>query len=347
MLSAIPLLLANVPVPPAPTLTYNHTRIITVGWEPPVPTAGVPEPASYQLQLSVEQRGQAPVHATKHAPADARSIAWPAIPADSDACFRVAAMPHVDAHMEPPPAHYGEATCYSSCSCGPNPPGGGGGGSCTSCAFAGAVVGALLAVAGFAAFTPRAGADGAGKHATASLARGLVGGAYSHVLTAEELGVEMEESRPCSSAGMGRALDGGAMGGGGSGVPPALEPPADLHADQFELRWSSCATRSHVLEATLPGLPDSAPDEVETALVERGFFCVAAGAVGRLHKLYFAAQLRGSADWLMLELVLHQETASAQATFRCDSPHRLAPLADDIAALLGRVLATRFNPQRY
>ena len=334
---------------PAPTLTYNRSRVVTVGWQ-----GAEPAPSSYLLQLSVEQRGQPAIHATKHAASSMHSIVWPDLPEESRACFRVAAIgPDGDGQPQ-----YSDATCYSSCGCSAAA----GSSNCMSCAFTGALVGALLTVAAFIACTQRSsghgGGESVGKHA-ASLARGLVGGTcYAHVRTAEEAGLEMEESRPPPSAdavgavgalssrpalSLGRAP----LDASDRAALPALEPPADIHADQFELRWSSCATRSHVLEAVLPNLPASTPDEVETALVERGFFCVAAGAVGTLHKLYFAAQLRGGADWLMLELVLHWETSSAQATFRCDSPHRLIPLADDIGTLLGRVMTTRFNLQRY
>tara|TARA_B100000795_G_scaffold24925_1_gene16643 strand:+ start:1722 stop:1838 length:117 start_codon:yes stop_codon:yes gene_type:complete len=35
--------------------------------------------------------------------------------------------------------------------------------------------------------------------------------------------------------------------------------------------------------------------------------CIAAGAIGPIHKSYFAAQLRGSGQWFMLELVVYWE----------------------------------------
>lgn len=327
----------------APTLSYNHTHVLTVGWQPPA--AGEPVPASYLLQLSVERQGQSVVHATRHAASDVHSIAWTELPTESEACFRVAAISAAPPGSPPPPPLFSDSTCYSSCRCvgGSSLPNTAAGSSCASCAFAGAILGALLAVGGFffVGQRPR-GSDG--KH-SASLAHGLVGGVYSHVRTADEGGIELDDSRlpPTTGTGLARVP----LETGGGGAHPALEPPPDLQPDQFELRWSSCATRSHVLEAVVPRLSPSAPDEIETALVERGFFCVAAGAVGTVDKLYFAAQLRGSTDWLMLELVLHRETASAQATFRCDAPHRLVPLADDIGTALGRAMTTRFNCQRY
>ena len=35
------------------------------------------------------------------------------------------------------------------------------------------------------------------------------------------------------------------------------------------------------------------------ALTHEGLMCIAAGAVSGTHKSYFAAQLRGSGEWLM------------------------------------------------
>ena len=78
--------------------------------------------------------------------------------------------------------------------------------------------------------------------------------------------------------------------------------------------------------------------------MQRGFFCVAAGSVGDLHKLYFAGQLSGSSDWLMLELVLHWHLMSIQATFRCDRVERLHPLADEVSHSLAQMVRTTFGP---
>ena len=126
----------------------------------------------------------------------------------------------------------------------------------------------------------------------------------------------------------------------------AIAPPVDINAADFELRWSACATRSHALSGRLPSRSPSAQlsDAAEAALVSRGFFCVAAGAIGELDKLYFAGQLSPSTEWLMIELVLHWPAGSVQLTLRCDAPHRLASLADECAALLAPVLRTRFGP---
>ena len=110
---------------------------------------------------------------------------------------------------------------------------------------------------------------------------------------------------------------------------PPLEPPLEVNGEHFERRWASCVTRSIVLVASLPATPPVGPpfqtrarhapltfklaalsplthtacrpqvsaEAVEESLVDVGFFCVAAGAVGVLHKSYFTAQLSGSAEW--------------------------------------------------
>ena len=44
--------------------------------------------------------------------------------------------------------------------------------------------------------------------------------------------------------------------------------------------------------------------------------CIAAGALGPIHKSYFAAQLRGGGEWLMLELVVYSESGSVQVSSR-------------------------------
>ena len=322
----------------APTLLYNASGL-TVGWEP---VASAPPSMRYQLQLSVEQPGQPVFHVTRSAPSDARSLFWGDLPTDANCCFRIAASAGdaLDTTLL-----YSDATCYSNCHCAAAASASS---SCASCALFGALVGALLAAASYLWCAGRPSWQGSvcSKHAV-SLARGLMGGAYLHVHTAEEVGLELDDSRmpPIAetAASYGASFGTSACAAHpAAGVPPALNPPADIDADQFELRWSRCATRGRVLEAPLPSLPPSVPDEIEAALVTCGFFCVAAGAVGSVHKLYFAGQLHGSADWLMLELVLHTQAASAQATFRCDSSSWLAPLAEDFAALIGRTMRTNF-----
>ena len=48
--------------------------------------------------------------------------------------------------------------------------------------------------------------------------------------------------------------------------------------------------------------------QVEAGLTHAGLMCIAAGAIGPIHKSYFAAQLRGGGEWLMLELVVYWES---------------------------------------
>ena len=55
--------------------------------------------------------------------------------------------------------------------------------------------------------------------------------------------------------------------------------------------------------------------QVEAALTHAGLMCIAAGAIGPIHKSYFAAQLRGGGEWLMLELVVYWESG-----YRAGSP---------------------------
>ena len=133
------------------------------------------------------------------------------------------------------------------------------------------------------------------------------------------------------------------MGAGGAGGEGALEPPPDISGADFELRWSACANRSHALSGQLPpasSLPQTLTDDLETALVGSGFFCVAAGGVGDQFKLYFAGQLRGSQDWLMLEVVLRWSMGTAQVTFRCDAHSQLLPLSETFAGTLATLLRT-------
>ncbi|KAL3894245.1 MAG: hypothetical protein SGPRY_013861, partial [Prymnesium sp.] len=64
----------------------------------------------------------------------------------------------------------------------------------------------------------------------------------------------------------------------------------------------------------LPSPSSGAAEEAEEALTRGGLTCIAAGAIGSVHKAYFAAMLRGSAEWFMLELVMHSDTSTAQVS---------------------------------
>ena len=353
---------------PAPILQFNASRMLTVCWDAS-PLDANPTSAAhyYQLQMSVNRVGQPPFHVTRRAAAGVHSLYWPDLPAKADLCFKVAlVVGHIEVHSnnlgEP---SYSEATCYSSCTClgddapavAPPP------GSCASSGLLGAIIGALLALGLTYYLTRRGGFEALLSYCPkpiASMLRGVVGGAYGALSTAE---LEMEErssamvaNTPGQPAPLPRgsclsapsAASASSASGGGS---VSIAPPPDINAADFELRWSACATRQHALTGRLPSAgsigalsQSSASDEAEAALVLRGFFCVAAGAVGELHKLYFAGQLGGGSDtWLMIELVLHWRANSVQATFRCDDHTRLVPLAEECAALLAPVLRVQFE----
>jgi len=82
------------------------------------------------------------------------------------------------------------------------------------------------------------------------------------------------------------------------------------------------------------------PENVEEGLTRVGLTCIAAGVLGSTHKSYFAARLRGSADMVMLELVLKWDAHTVQATFRGASLMSVTAFADHFAAVLGNLLCT-------
>lgn len=134
-----------------------------------------------------------------------------------------------------------------------------------------------------------------------------------------------------------------AVAAGHSGLLAQLEPYPMIDAEGFEQQWSKSERCSRVLSAAFPPTPLLTPDEVELGLTDAGLTCIAAGAVGSIHKSYFAAQVRSSGEWLMLELVVYWDAGSVQATFRCDSPSWLPPLVDHYSAVLGQLLKTQFS----
>ena len=79
-----------------------------------------------------------------------------------------------------------------------------------------------------------------------------------------------------------------------------------------------------MVSAAFPPTPLLTPEEIELGLTHAGLMCIAAGAVEAVHKSYFAAQLRGTREWFMLELVIYWDSATVHATFRSDAPHWLA-----------------------
>ena len=77
-----------------------------------------------------------------------------------------------------------------------------------------------------------------------------------------------------------------------SGLLAQLEPYPMIDAEAFEQQWSKSERCSRVLSAAFPPTPLLTPDEVELGLTNAGLTCIAAGAVGSIHKSYFAAQVR-------------------------------------------------------
>ena len=114
------------------------------------------------------------------------------------------------------------------------------------------------------------------------------------------------------------------------------------------------------------GLVAPTPDEPEAARTSAGLMCIATGAVGGVHKSYFAGalarcrprlgsfctpyeeaacfsffvgQLRRSGGWFMLELCVLYAGGTVQATYRADSAGGMPPLCGHFSALLGRLFA--------
>ncbi|EOD10867.1 hypothetical protein EMIHUDRAFT_311657 [Emiliania huxleyi CCMP1516] len=95
------------------------------------------------------------------------------------------------------------------------------------------------------------------------------------------------------------------------------------------------------------GLVAPTPDETEAALTSAGLMCIATGAVGGVHKSYFAGalarcrprlgQLRRSGGWFMLELCVLYAGGTVQATYRADSAGGMPPLCGHFSALFGRL----------
>ena len=98
-------------------------------------------------------------------------------------------------------------------------------------------------------------------------------------------------------------------------------------------------------------------ESVESALGQLGMACIASGAVGDVHKSYFAAQLQptpgrtgaggvhSGAELVMLELVIAPAIGggggvAAVATFRCVTQAVLWPLASHFGAILTHVLGS-------
>jgi len=324
----------------APSLLLHANQSLSVQWQP---EAGASHSASYRLLLTVTRPGADSMHVTKLAPAGSHKLYWGGMPDQARCCWRVAAI----SSSTPDEERYSPETCVNSAGCEAAAPSDEGG----TYAFVGSVVGAALTVFVLAmgvrlgllsvSFSPPPIPLPAMPGSSRSR-RGTGRSCYSH-LTTDEASIELGQ-RGVRRGGAGGGIGGGGAGPGGSGgaLGALLEPQPVLDATAFERRWGACADRYCVFGARLASADGSpSPDETEEALTRAGLVCIAAGAVGSLHKSYFAGKLRNSGEWFMLELVLFWDEGSVQATFRADSAAVLPQLADYFAALLSRMFGAQ------
>ena len=316
----------------APTLLFNASRPLAVGWAPAADAR-----MHYQLELAVSGRV-----VVKKKLATERTVLWPDVPQDARCCFRVVGTDSAGA------SHHSDPTCLSTCfSCAAPPPPPPPCASCGAHALTGVIVCAVLVLAAIAAFARLRPATFA-RWLLAPIARVAGGEAYSHLTTREP---ELAPRADADGAGPARGHGGGVaqlelaplplgpgppapperppprcyvpadrpavhaprplkppVGGAPSGVArlpspvgasvPAitLEQYPDIDAPAFERQWVAAAATSRDLSALIAaGRRSAAPDEAETYLSQVGLVCIAAGAVDGGHKAYFAGRTLGSA----------------------------------------------------
>jgi len=127
---------------------------------------------------------------------------------------------------------------------------------------------------------------------------------------------------------------------------PQLEAAGNVDPLAFEAQWVHCQTQptlSLELRSRAPRPP--VQEAIEMALSQAGMVCIAAGAVGDVHKAYYAAQIAPTppGELLMLELVVAPAIGSrggvaASATFRSPNAHHMHPLAHHFASILTSVM---------
>ncbi|KAL1495760.1 hypothetical protein AB1Y20_016622 [Prymnesium parvum] len=333
--------------PPRLTLT-NDSHSLAISWE----SSAARPPRHFWLRLSLSREPAAPeLHVTKQAADDAHELRWADLPSDATSCFQLGVAENASA-----PPLYSEKACYAGCRggrLGDAPAGApdGGGGGCASCAAVGAVVGAACALAcvgvcsalgWWQLLMTHAGAGGGRGRKYAHLNTNEMGAAGGGIeLEPQEMPLAPPHGMPCAPRS--------------AHQPPraprdvaqsVLEPHPQLEAAQFEQQWAMSANCTRSFTGLLPSPSPSAADQAEESLTHGGLTCIAAGAIGKVHKLYFAALLRGSCEWFMLELVLHSDTATAHCTFRSTAAEWISPLADHYAELLGQVLRTSLHAVR-
>ena len=202
----------------APTLLFNASRPLAVGWAPAADVR-----MHYHLELAVSRRGRKDAHVSKQL-ATERTVLWPDVPQDARCCFRVVGTDSTGA------SHHSDPTCLSTCfSCAAPPPPPPPCASCGAHALTGVIVGAVLVLAAIAAFARLRPATFA-RWLLAPIARVAGGEAYSHLTTREP---ELAPRADAEGAGSARGHGGGVAQlelaplplGPGPPAPPERPPP--------------------------------------------------------------------------------------------------------------------------
>mmetsp|Transcript_11553 Transcript_11553/g.35722 ORF Transcript_11553/g.35722 Transcript_11553/m.35722 type:complete len:357 (+) Transcript_11553:27-1097(+) len=324
----------------APTLLLYSNQSLSIRWRP---EPGASAHASYRLLLTMSRPGTDDTHVTKLARPGLHELYWGSLPAQARSCFRVGAI----STSAPDEERYSPETCVNSSGCDAPPVQSDSG----SYAFVGAVLGAALIVFALAvsvrtglvtlSFSPPL-ALPTGPRSR----RGVGRSCYSH-LTTDEASVELEQrglrcNRPGGGLGATSGFESGVDRSMAKDLGGMLEKHPTIDATAFERRWAACSDRYSVFGAHLPSAVAACPtpDETEEALTIAGLVCIATGAVGTLHKSYFAGKVRGSGEWFMLELVIFWDDGRVQATFRADSTGLLPQLSDHFAHFLSQLFGS-------
>ena len=352
---------------PAPTLLINGSvSSLVVGWQP-VDAAQSSRP-HYQLRLSMlRPGGLPPLQVTKQLPENQHSFLWHDLAPDVRYCFRLGLNLHPGTFMAAGLAS--DETCYSSHGCNTsgttNSSPVTNGSSCTSCMLWGAAFGAVIALIS-CVFCMRTGLHSVFTHQLTVIKRSReghrVGSAYSY-LTTNEIAAELEPrfSRviPCQAetySSMASQVDAGRSPSTSSpgmsfshtpldhfGMLSLLEPYPKIEAYAFEQKWIRCERHGFIVGALLPRVSLRTSEVAELALAHSGLICIAAGVVDQMHRSYFAAQLRGSSKWFMLELLVFIDSGVVQGTFRGESDRWLQVLVDHFTVVLNQALEAQFE----
>ena len=342
---------------PTPTLLVNgSSNSLMVGWQP---IADPPVRYRYQLHLSmVRPGGSLPLQVTKQVFKEHNTFLWQDLAADARYCFRLGATLRREAHVAE--GLLSDETCYSSCGCDASSAlhSSYAGTNCSNCTLsmlwsAAFTIMLTLAVCGFCMLT--------GWHSLfarhfGDMRRGQDGdqvcSAYSH-LTKNDAVAELEpRSHRVQKVGFQLDADrfsstntlslGAANRQDHAELLLMLEPYPIIDATAFEREWVQCQGRSCTIAAPVCSGSLPSADKTELALAHSGLVCIAIGAIDQVHKSYFAAQLRESREWLMLELVVFSDRGRVQGTFRAKSDSMLPVLVDHFTAVLNQALGAQF-----